>query len=263
MRCLRSPAMSGFDISSDPSEYSASVDAPSALSSTCSAWSAAEILAERGSLSGEVQLLVVWKPEWVPVSAVHDGCVRDAWLNARMWTAHQSSGDKQIHVSLPIEPHSAFARDVAIMEASDASDRVLADRRASLSQEGTRKPTLASDSAAPLASDSSDSEEFLDSASSSYTFGVSHILAQRGTLTGEDEVLVIWTPEWVSSGVVRDGSARDAWSSAQKWTAVKSSGDKEIFVSLPIEPETPFARSVAIMAASDRGSAAAAMKRKR
>jgi hypothetical protein len=108
------------------SESSSPASSVSFESSSSAGWVVTDILAERSSLSGEDEVLVVWKPEWVPFSTVREGPVRDAWMLAPKWSASQTVGGMVMRISLPIESNSSLATDVNIMASCGQRKRALA-----------------------------------------------------------------------------------------------------------------------------------------
>ena len=98
-------------------------------------WDVHEILAMRTSITGENELLVVWKPTWIPVSCVQmDGPVirRFEQFPKLMFTAHQDDGMK---VVLPVEPGTTLQTDCARIAAQ------LERRAAATTANGTRDRT--------------------------------------------------------------------------------------------------------------------------
>lgn len=83
-------------------------------------WDVAEILAERTSVSGDNELLVVWKPCWIPISNMHsDGPVMRAFRDAPKWNFNSAAG--AMRLILPVEPGTVLAEDcAAIVAAGDA-----------------------------------------------------------------------------------------------------------------------------------------------
>lgn len=73
-----------------------------------------DILAERTSTTqGCNEVLVVWKPTWIPITNVQDGPILTKHRNARKCRFISSVG-KMI---LPVEPDSALADDIAAADA--------------------------------------------------------------------------------------------------------------------------------------------------
>jgi len=78
-----------------------------------SMWGVQEILAERKTLFGEVELLVVWKVSWIPKGNVPDGPVMQAFDEARKC---KFAVGRVMHIQLPIEPKTTLARDFDIQD---------------------------------------------------------------------------------------------------------------------------------------------------
>lgn len=77
-------------------------------STTDTVWAVQDILAERTSATGGNEVLVVWKPEWIPLTNVKPGDVLDAWHAAPKW----SSAAMMMKVMLPMPPGSQLQKDV-------------------------------------------------------------------------------------------------------------------------------------------------------
>ncbi len=94
---------------------------PSASSSNGDVWDVQDILAERTSVSGESELLVAWKPSWIPISNMHkDGPVMKKFIDAPKWKFSSASGTMRLY--MPVEPGTVFAQDcAAIVAAADAA----------------------------------------------------------------------------------------------------------------------------------------------
>lgn len=76
-------------------------------------WDVHDILAERTSVTGDDELLVVWKPSWVAVSNVKPGPVLRRYRSLRKWKFTSSAcGMRTI---LPVEPETTVAVDHAVM----------------------------------------------------------------------------------------------------------------------------------------------------
>ena len=80
----------------------------SSASSTTKVWVVQDILAERTSSTGANEVLVVWKPEWIPITNVRPGDVLDAWRSTPKW----SSAAMNMKVMLPMAPDSQLQKDV-------------------------------------------------------------------------------------------------------------------------------------------------------
>ncbi len=73
-----------------------------------------DILAERTSTTqGCNEVLVVWKPTWIPITNVQDGPILTKHRNARKCRFISSVGK----IILPVEPNSTLADDIASAEA--------------------------------------------------------------------------------------------------------------------------------------------------
>ena len=76
-------------------------------------WEVAEILAERTSIGGEEELLVVWKTSWVPKkSLMADGPVMRQFEEYRKCKFTSASGD----IKLAVEPGTILQRDCDAVE---------------------------------------------------------------------------------------------------------------------------------------------------
>lgn len=115
-RCLKmrnsAPEMSQPDHSASQS--------PSSQSSNAQLWDVQEILAERTSISGEREVLVVWKCSWIPKSnLMEDGPVLRRYNESRKWTYVSTAGA----VILPVEPGSTLQQDCVIAIATAQARR--------------------------------------------------------------------------------------------------------------------------------------------
>jgi hypothetical protein len=73
-----------------------------------------DIMAERTSISGENELLVMWKPSWVPLSHVAEGDILDRFKSEdKMKYVHSSSN---MRVMIPVEPGTTLAADCSIVK---------------------------------------------------------------------------------------------------------------------------------------------------
>ena len=84
---------------------------PSISSATSSSgtWDVQDILAERTSSTGANEVLVVWKPSWIPITNVKPGDVLDVWKHS---TPKWTSAAMNMKVMLPMAPDSQLAKDV-------------------------------------------------------------------------------------------------------------------------------------------------------
>jgi len=86
------------------------------------AWEVSEICAERTSLTGEHQVLVVWKTSWIPMSRLDaDDSVLLKWQETAKW---RSSLICDICVALPAESGSQLAKEVAMIADRKARHQV-------------------------------------------------------------------------------------------------------------------------------------------
>ena len=71
-------------------------------------WEVQAIMAERTSTGGVNEVLVVWKPDWIPITNVPDGPVLRKHHHARKCVFMSSVGK----VILPVEPDSTLEDDM-------------------------------------------------------------------------------------------------------------------------------------------------------
>jgi hypothetical protein len=78
-------------------------------------WDVQDILLERTSVTGENEVLVVWKPEWIPVGNVQpNGAAMRRFRATPSWSfTSRSSG---MRVLLPVEPNTTRAVDHSVMK---------------------------------------------------------------------------------------------------------------------------------------------------
>lgn len=94
---------------SDPSSSSSR----SSHQSECT-WEVLDIVAERTSLTGENELLVMWKPTWVPTSNVADGDILEHFQSgAKVKFVHTSSN---MHIMIPVGPGTTLAADCTMVK---------------------------------------------------------------------------------------------------------------------------------------------------
>jgi hypothetical protein len=87
-------------------------------------WDVQEILAERTSVSGERELLVIWKTTWIPKrNMIPDGPIMRRFNEARKWTFVSSAGV----LILPVEPGTMLEQDCRI--ACDSAQEANAARQ--------------------------------------------------------------------------------------------------------------------------------------
>jgi hypothetical protein len=79
-------------------------------------WDVADILAERTSVSGENEVLVVWKPSWIPISNLSDGPVLEQYSDSYKWKFSSAFGAMRLF--LPVAPGTALAEDCASIRAN-------------------------------------------------------------------------------------------------------------------------------------------------
>jgi hypothetical protein len=87
----------------------------------CAEWwalcsrSVQDILAARTSATGDDEVLVVWKPRWVPVSCLKNGPGIRRYQNAIKWKF--TSAVCGMRVILPVVPGTSLAEDHAVKQA--------------------------------------------------------------------------------------------------------------------------------------------------
>jgi hypothetical protein len=84
-------------------------------------WDVQDILAARTSVTGDDEVLVVWKPSWIPFSNVQAGPVLQRFQAATQWPF--TSGHCGMRIILPVEPHTTLAVDHAVMQEMMAAAR--------------------------------------------------------------------------------------------------------------------------------------------
>lgn len=85
-------------------------------------WDVQEILAERTSITGENELLVVWKTSWIPCSnMIADGPVMTRFRDSPKWNFSSAAG--AMCIKLPVEPGTILAQDCAMVVAAADSAR--------------------------------------------------------------------------------------------------------------------------------------------
>jgi hypothetical protein len=100
------------------------------------AWEVSEICAERTSICGEHQVLVVWKTSWIPMSRLDaDGPVMLKWQESAKW---RSSPISDICVALPAESGSQLAKEIAMI--ADRKARLLVRPSASPPSSEKKQP---------------------------------------------------------------------------------------------------------------------------
>ena len=101
-------------------------------------WDVQEILAERTSITGENELLVVWKTSWIPKSnMIPDGPVMMRFESERKWKFGSAAGNLQI----PVQGGTTLMLDCATA--------VVRGRSASASSKRAKERVCAGESGAP------------------------------------------------------------------------------------------------------------------
>ena len=77
-------------------------------------WVVQDILAERTTVTGENEVLVIWKASWIPVANLRDGPVLRAWRLTPMFT----TAAMRMQVMVAMEPGSQLAQDVERVQAA-------------------------------------------------------------------------------------------------------------------------------------------------
>ena len=85
-------------------------------------WDVAEILAERTTVTGDLELLVVWKCSWIPKSnMMADGPVLRRFEEERKCTF--TAGKDRMRIKMPVQPGSTLAADCDELEYRSLSKR--------------------------------------------------------------------------------------------------------------------------------------------
>ena len=119
----------------------AASDCGSEASDQSPLWDVQEILAERSSATGANEVLVVWKPCWIPLANVQAGYVKEAWEQTRKWTASSMT----MQVMLAVEPNSQLDKDIKYIETARAAmfaaeqERALSAKHRQPAPQGPRK----------------------------------------------------------------------------------------------------------------------------
>ena len=104
-------------------------------------WDVQDILAERTSLTGENEVLVVWKPSWEPLTNVRaDGPAMTRFRATASWKFTSRAGG--VCVMLPVEKKTTLAVDRSVATQMAAVKRPKRDREvpaAAASATGPRK----------------------------------------------------------------------------------------------------------------------------
>ena len=107
-------------------------------SSEAHLWDVQEILAERTAISGEKELLVVWKTSWIPAkNMIADGPVMRRFSEAAKCKFSSAYGP--MCITLPVEPGTALAHDCATVV---AAARRAAQREMTAVHSGTKRHAL-------------------------------------------------------------------------------------------------------------------------
>ena len=100
-------------------------------------WEVSEIIAERTSVTGENEVLVIWKSSWIPVSQLHEaGPVVRRWAQVPKWRSTVPHG---MELQLPAESGSHLGKDMAFMAAAKAREKAQHQAVTSLIQKFTHK----------------------------------------------------------------------------------------------------------------------------
>ena len=100
---------------SDKSETSWDSDCSEPVSASGGGlWDVQEILAERTTVLGGKELLVVWKTSWIPqCNMIPDGPAKRRWNKTTKWASCDTCWNTDMQVILPVEPGSVMASDLA------------------------------------------------------------------------------------------------------------------------------------------------------
>ncbi len=99
-------------------------------------WDVQEILAERTSITGTNEVLVVWKTSWIPkANMIADGPVMNRFEGERKWKFVSSAGT----LLLPVQPGTTLAVDCATAVAlrKSAPARSLSESEGQMGQRQT------------------------------------------------------------------------------------------------------------------------------
>jgi hypothetical protein len=124
-------------------EYSSS-SIESTANDSAYLWDVQDILAERTSATtGRAELLVVWKPSWIPKSnMIRDGPVMRRFTEAYKWTWGSVAGD----LTLPVEPGTILQQDCdtafAKAAAKNAASDLAAEQRLYCKESSTPRKSL-------------------------------------------------------------------------------------------------------------------------
>jgi len=94
---------------SDAGHSPASVSSRSSSPAPSNTWTVQDIIAERKSLNGDRELLVVWKPSWIPKENMEDGPVWRSFRDAQRCQFSCAAGS----IIVPVEVGSSLADDIA------------------------------------------------------------------------------------------------------------------------------------------------------
>jgi hypothetical protein len=94
---------------SDADHNPASVSSCSSSPAPFNTWTVQDIIAERKSLNGDRELLVVWKASWIPKENMEDGPVWRSFRDAQRCQFSCAAGS----IIVPVEAGSSLAGDIA------------------------------------------------------------------------------------------------------------------------------------------------------
>jgi hypothetical protein len=189
-------------------------------------WEVAEILAERTSIGGEEELLIVWKTSWVPKkNLMADGPVMRQFNKSRKCKFTSTTGD----IKLAVVPDPTQLQLCSNCKCEPVAREVLCGfqdwcERCDQSLFSTQKPR----SQSPQSSDSD-----------GYVWEVAEILAERTLIGGDAELLVVWKTSWVpKKNLMADGPVMRQFNKSRKCKFTSTTGD----IKLAVEPGTMLQR---------------------
>ncbi len=102
-------AMSSSVSNASPAQTPSTSESSTSQSSAAYLWDVSEILAERTTLSGDIELLIVFKTQWVPKGHLFDDCpAMQRYNQAGKYTFVSAAGA----VTVLVPPGSSLAQDV-------------------------------------------------------------------------------------------------------------------------------------------------------
>jgi hypothetical protein len=106
-------------------QNSASTSIASSENDSANLWDVQDILAERtSSTTGQRELLVVWKPSWIPkTNMIRDGPVMRRYTEANKWKWVSDAGD----LIVPVEPGTTLQQDCDTACAAATAKNALSD----------------------------------------------------------------------------------------------------------------------------------------